>query len=95
MPSRHQEIIAGGLLELESQISVASMPGFSSGGSIVIFTVSGATAEYGNGYRHVGLVVAHYGTELVKSSSALGMRPKRLNKSSKYMCLRNISETFQ
>lgn len=47
MPSRHQEIFAGGLLELESQISVASIPGFNSGGSIVIFTVSGATVEQG------------------------------------------------
>lgn len=43
IPSRHQEIVAGGLLELESQISVASMPGFSSGGMILIFTVSGGT----------------------------------------------------
>lgn len=45
MPSFHQDSFAGGLLELESQMMVASMPGRSSSGSMRIFTVSGATAK--------------------------------------------------
>jgi len=45
MPSFHQDSIAGGLLELESQMMVASMPGRSSSGSMRIFTVSGATVR--------------------------------------------------
>jgi len=43
MPSFHQDSFAGGLLELESQMIVASMPGRSSSGSMRILTVSGAT----------------------------------------------------
>lgn len=43
IPSFHQVIFAGGLLELESQIIVASMPGTNSSGSTRILTVSGAT----------------------------------------------------
>lgn len=45
MPSFHQETFAGGLLELESQIIVASMPGTNSSGSTRILTVSGATEK--------------------------------------------------
>uniref|UniRef100_A0A1B0A7G3 Uncharacterized protein n=1 Tax=Glossina pallidipes TaxID=7398 RepID=A0A1B0A7G3_GLOPL len=41
MPSFHQDNLAGGLLELESHIIVASMPGFNSSGSMRILTVSG------------------------------------------------------
>lgn len=44
IPSFHQLSFAGGLLELESQISVASTPGTNSAGSTRILTVSGATA---------------------------------------------------
>ncbi|KAI9583196.1 hypothetical protein GQX74_012413 [Glossina fuscipes] len=40
MPSFHQDSLAGGLLELESHIIVASMPGFNSSGSMRILTVS-------------------------------------------------------
>lgn len=43
IPSRHQDNSAGGLLDDESQCNVASMPGFNSGGSTEILTVSGAT----------------------------------------------------
>lgn len=43
MPSRHQDNSAGGLLEEESQCNVAPIPGFNSGGSTEILTVSGAT----------------------------------------------------
>lgn len=43
MPSRHHDNWAGGLLELESQCNIASIPGFKSTGSMVILTVSGAT----------------------------------------------------
>lgn len=43
IPSFHQLNLAGGLLELESQISVASTPGVNSTGSTRIFAVSGAT----------------------------------------------------
>lgn len=43
IPSRHQDNRAGGLLELESHVSVASSFGLSSGGSRRIFTWSGAT----------------------------------------------------
>jgi len=43
MPSFHQDSFAGGLLELESQMMAASMPGRSSSGSMRILTVSGAT----------------------------------------------------
>ena len=43
IPSFHHETFDGGLLELESQSNVASMPGFSSSGTTVILTVSGAT----------------------------------------------------
>lgn len=45
MPSFHQLNLAGGLLELESQMSVASTPGTSSAGSTRILTVSGATVS--------------------------------------------------
>lgn len=45
IPSFHQLSLAGGLLELESQKSVASTPGTNSAGSTRIFTVSGATAK--------------------------------------------------
>lgn len=45
IPSRHHDNWAGGLLELESQCRVASMPGFNSTGSTVILTVSGATVK--------------------------------------------------
>lgn len=45
MPSFHQLNLAGGLLELESQMSVASTPGTSSAGSTRILTVSGATVH--------------------------------------------------
>lgn len=45
IPSFHQESFAGGLLELESQISVASSLGFKSVGSLRIFTCSGATKQ--------------------------------------------------
>lgn len=43
IPSFHQLSLAGGLLELESQISAASIPGTNSAGSTRILTVSGAT----------------------------------------------------
>lgn len=43
IPSRHQDKTAGGLLEAESQINVASTPGSNSSGSTLIFTASGAT----------------------------------------------------
>lgn len=43
MPSRHQDTLAGGLLELESQISLARTPGTRFLGSTLIFTVSGGT----------------------------------------------------
>lgn len=43
IPSRHHDNSAGGLLELESQCNVASIPGINSGGSTEILTVSGAT----------------------------------------------------
>lgn len=43
IPSLHHVILAGGLLELESQNKLASAPGLSSSGSILILTVSGAT----------------------------------------------------
>lgn len=43
IPSFHQDSFAGGLLELESQIRVASSFGFKSAGSLRIFTCSGAT----------------------------------------------------
>lgn len=50
MPSFHQLNLAGGLLELESQMSVASTPGTSSAGSTRILTVSGATVHFK--YKH-------------------------------------------
>lgn len=43
MPSFHQLIFAGGLLELESQISLARMPGTRFLGATLILTVSGGT----------------------------------------------------
>lgn len=43
MPSLHQDNFAGGLLELESHVSVASVFGLNSGGSFLILTVSGGT----------------------------------------------------
>lgn len=46
MPSFHQLNLAGGLLELESQMSVASTPDTSSAGSTRILTVSGATVHF-------------------------------------------------
>lgn len=45
MPSRHHDNFAGGLLELESQIKVASSFGLSSAGSCLILTWSGGTAN--------------------------------------------------
>lgn len=45
IPSFHHDNFAGGLLELESQISVASIPGTKSVGSRRIFTCSGGTAK--------------------------------------------------
>lgn len=43
IPSRHQLSRASGLLELESQVSVAIVPVFNSGGSFRITTWSGGT----------------------------------------------------
>lgn len=51
MPSFHQDNWAGGLLELESQMMVASMPGFNSSGSMRILTVSGATGKFNSTYN--------------------------------------------
>lgn len=45
MPSLHQDSLAGGLLELESHVNVASSFGFNSAGSLRIFTCSGATTK--------------------------------------------------
>lgn len=53
MPSFHQLSLAAGLLELESQMSVASTFGFSSSGSTRILTVSGATVERNKQKRNV------------------------------------------
>jgi len=48
MPSFHQLIFAGGLLELESQISLARMPGTRFLGTTLILTVSGGTEMENN-----------------------------------------------
>lgn len=45
IPSFHQLNLAGGLLELESQMSVASTPGTNSAGCVCTLTVSGATVH--------------------------------------------------
>lgn len=45
IPSTHQESLAGGLLELESQINAASSFGLSSGGSCRILTCSGGSEK--------------------------------------------------
>ena len=43
IPSFHQDSVAGGLLELESQIKVAWLPGRKSIGSLRILIISGGT----------------------------------------------------
>lgn len=45
IPSFHQVSLAGGLLELESQNSVASVPTVRDFGSTLIFNVSGKTKK--------------------------------------------------
>lgn len=52
MPSFHQLIFAGGLLELESQISLARMPGTRFLGATLILTVSGGTRGRETTIRH-------------------------------------------
>lgn len=48
IPSRHQDSVAGGLLEAASQNNVASTSGFNSSGSTRTLTVSGATVKIQN-----------------------------------------------
>lgn len=45
IPSFHHDTTAEGLLELESQIKVASVPGRKSTGSLRILIISGGTVE--------------------------------------------------
>lgn len=52
MPSFQKLNLAGGLLELESQMSVASTPGTSSAGSTRILTFSGATVQFLHRNKH-------------------------------------------